>query len=196
MNHAPLFTGFNGFGFAANQLGWNQPFHCEIDSFCQKIIKYYWPKSISYEDITKTDFTIWRGKIDILTGGFPCQPYSNAGKRLGKDDDRHLWPEMLRAIREIAPEYVVAENVLGIISWNGGLVFNEVQADLENEGYEVQPCVLPACAVNAPHRRDRVWFVAFNTKCDAGGSSKNLERKNTKRFVIDEQKRIFQKKRQ
>jgi DNA (cytosine-5)-methyltransferase 1 len=89
-----------------------------------------------------------------------------AGKRLGKEDERHLWPEMLRAIREIQPRWVVGENVLGLVNWSGGLVFHEVQADLEAEGYEVQPYVLPACAVNAPHRRDRVWFVAKNTKCD------------------------------
>jgi len=88
----------------------------------------------------------------------------------------------------------VGENVSGLLNWNGGMVFNEVQTDLENEGYKVQPCVLPACAVNAPHRRDRVWFVAFNAKCDAGGPSENLARKNTKRFVIDEQEGIFQKK--
>jgi DNA (cytosine-5)-methyltransferase 1 len=89
-----------------------------------------------------------------------------AGKRKGKDDERHLWPEMCRAIREIKPQWVVGENVLGLVNWSGGLVFNEVQADLEAEGYEVFPYVLPAAAVNAPHRRDRVWFVAFNTKSD------------------------------
>jgi DNA (cytosine-5)-methyltransferase 1 len=84
-----------------------------------------------------------------------------AGKRLGKEDDRHLWPEMLRAIREIQPTWVVGENVRGLINWNGGMVFNEVQADLEAEGYEVLPFLLPACGVNAPHRRDRIWFVAY-----------------------------------
>jgi DNA (cytosine-5)-methyltransferase 1 len=142
-------------------MGWENVFHCEWNEFGKKVLKYYWPKAKSYEDITTTDFTIHRGKIDILTGGFPCQPYSTAGKRLGKEDDRHLWPEMLRAIREIQPTYVVGENVLGLVNWDGGLVFDEVQADLEAEGYEVQPFVLPACAVNAPHRRDRVWFVAY-----------------------------------
>jgi DNA (cytosine-5)-methyltransferase 1 len=142
-------------------MGWENVFHCEWNEFGKKVLKYYWPKAKSYEDITTTDFTIHRGQIDILTGGFPCQPYSTAGKRLGKEDDRHLWPEMLRAIREIQPTYVVGENVFGLVNWDGGLVFNEVQADLEAEGYEVQPFVLPACAVNAPHRRDRVWFVAY-----------------------------------
>jgi DNA (cytosine-5)-methyltransferase 1 len=85
-----------------------------------------------------------------------------AGKRLGKEDSRHLWPEMLRVIREVRPKYIVGENVSGLVNWSDGLVFEEVQANLENEGYEVQAFILPAAAVNAPHRRDRVWFVASN----------------------------------
>jgi DNA (cytosine-5)-methyltransferase 1 len=163
MRHGSLFSGIGGFDLAAEKMGWKNIFHCEWNEFGQKVLKYYWPKAISYENITKTDFTIHRGKIDILTGGFPCQPYSAAGKRLGKEDDRHLWPEMLRAIREIQPTWIVGENVLGLVNWNEGLVFEEVQAELEAEGYEVQPYVLPAVSVNAPHRRDRVWFVAYNS---------------------------------
>ena len=163
MRHGSLFSGIGGFDLAAEWMGWENVFHCEWNEFGQKVLKYYWPNAISYGDITKTDFTIHRGQIDILTGGFPCQPYSTAGKRLGKEDDRHLWPEMLRAIREIAPRYIVGENVRGLISWNGGMVFDEVQTDLETCGYEVIPLVLPACAVNAPHRRDRVWFVAYTS---------------------------------
>jgi DNA (cytosine-5)-methyltransferase 1 len=161
MTHAPLFAGINGFGLAADWMGWEQHFHCEIDPFCQKVIQHYWKQSIPYHDIRETDFTIHRGQIDVLSGGFPCQPYSTAGKRLGKEDDRHLWPEMLRAIREIKPSYVVGENVRGLLNWSGGLVFDEVQDDLEAEGYEVLPFLLPACSVNAPHRRDRIWFVAY-----------------------------------
>jgi DNA (cytosine-5)-methyltransferase 1 len=160
LTHGSLFSGIGGFDLAATWMGWENIFHCEWNTFGQRVLKHHFPKSISYNDITKTDFTIHRGKIDILTGGFPCQPYSLAGKRKGKDDERHLWPEMLRAIREIQPRWVVGENVFGLINWDGGLVFNEVQTDLEAEGYEVWPYVLPACAVNAPHRRDRVWFVA------------------------------------
>ena len=162
MRHGSLFSGIGGFDLAAEWMQWENVLHCEWNEFGQKVLKHYWPNAISYEDITKTDFSIHRGDIDILTGGFPCQPYSAAGKRLGKEDDRHLWPEMLRAIREVQPTWVVGENVLGLVNWNGGLVFEEVQADLEAEGYEVQPFVLPACAVNAPHRRDRVWFVAYS----------------------------------
>jgi DNA (cytosine-5)-methyltransferase 1 len=155
-------------------MGWENVFHCEWNEFGQKVLNYYWPKAISYHDITKTDFSIHRGTIDIITGGFPCQPYSMAGKRKGKEDERHLWPEMLRAIREIQPTWVVGENVLGLVNWDGGLVFHEVQADLEAQGYEVQPYVLPAASVNAPHRRDRVWFVAYSKSCADSRKSRKL----------------------
>jgi len=168
MRHGSLFSGIGGFDLAAQWMGWENVFHCEWNEFGKRVLSHYWPKAISYHDITKTDFTIHRGGIDILTGGFPCQPYSMAGKRKGKADERHLWPEMLRAIREIQPRWVVGENVLGLVNWDGGLVFEEVQADLESQGYEVQPYVLPACAVNAPHRRDRVWFVAYSKLRSAG----------------------------
>lgn len=170
MNHGSLFSGIGGFDLAAEWMGWENRFHCEWNDFGQRVLKYYWPNAESYEDITKTDFTIWRGRIDILTGGFPCQPYSQAGKRLGKEDERHLWPEMLRAIREIQPSWVVGENVRGLVNWNGGMVFEEVQADLESEGYEVQPFLLPASGVGAPHQRERVWFVAYSNN---GSGSRN-----------------------
>jgi len=164
MRHGSLFSGIGGFDLAAEWMGWENVFHCEWMPFPRQVLHHHFPNSISYEDITKTDFTIHRGSIDILTGGFPCQPYSSAGKRLGKEDERHLWPHMLRAIQEIEPTYVVGENVRGITNWNGGLVFEEVCAELENEGYEVIPFILPACAVGAPHRRDRVWFVAHSLR--------------------------------
>ena len=175
MNHGSLFSGIGGFDLAAKWMDWTNVFHCEWEEFPRKVLNYHFPKSISYGDIKETDFTIHRGQIDILTGGFPCQPYSAAGKRLGKEDDRHLWPEMLRAIREIQPSWVVGENVRGLVNWNGGLVFEEVQADLENEGYEVQPFILPAASVNAPHKRDRVWFVAYSNKCDDGRTTRENE---------------------
>ena len=175
MNHGSLFSGIGGFDLAAEWMGWTNVFHCEWEEFPRKVLNYHFPKSISYGDIKETDFTIHRGQIDILTGGFPCQPYSSAGKRLGKEDDRHLWPEMLRAIREIQPRWVVGENVRGLVNWNGGLVFEEVQADLENEGYEVQPFILPAAGVNAPHRRERVWFVAYSNECNDGRNARENE---------------------
>lgn len=164
MIHASLFSGIGGFDLAAEWAGWDNAFNCEIDPFCRQVLKYHFPNAVQYEDIKTTDFTVWRGKIDILTGGFPCQPFSTAGKRKGTADNRYLWPEMLRAIREIKPRWVVGENVLGIVSWDGGLVFEQVHADLETEGYEVQAFVLPACGVDAPHQRYRTWFVAKNTE--------------------------------
>jgi len=178
MRHGSLFSGIGGFDLAAEWMGWTNVFHCEWNEFGQRVLKHHFPKSKSYGDITQTDFTIHRGNIDILTGGFPCQPYSNAGKRLGKDDERHLWPEMLRVIRETSPRYVVGENVRGLTNWNGGLVFDEVQADLEAIGYEVLPFLLPACAVGAPHRRDRVWFIAYSDSCTkrSSGSSRSIEK--------------------
>lgn len=184
MKHGSLFSGIGGFDLAAEWMGWENSFHCEWNEFGQKILKYYWPKAESFTDITKTNFKKYEKKIDIITGGFPCQPYSSAGKRRGKEDIRHLWPEMLRAIREIQPSWIVGENVRGLTNWNGGLVFDEVQADLEAEGYEVLPFLLPACAVNAPHRRDRIWFIAYTKN---NGYSRKFEQRegmqNNKRNI-------------
>ena len=175
MIHIGLFEGIGGFSFAASHMGWKTLVTCEINPFGQRVLKYYWPNAYHHADIKTLNYdTInselsnrfgegWRNDDIIITGGFPCQPYSLAGKRLGTADDRHLWPEMLRIIREVQPTWVVGENVFGLINWNGGLVFDEVQTDLEAEGYEVQPYVLPAASVNAPHKRDRVWFVAHRT---------------------------------
>ena len=173
MRHASLFSGIGGFDLAAEWMGWENVFHCDINPFGKKVLEYYYPNSISYGDITKTDFSIHRGDIDILTGGFPCQPYSLAGKRKGKEDERHLFPEMLRAIREIQPRWIIGENVYGLVNWDGGLLFHEVQSDLEAEGYEVFPYVLPACSINAPHRRERVFFVAYaeSSRGSRGGNS-------------------------
>jgi DNA (cytosine-5)-methyltransferase 1 len=164
MRHGSLFSGIGGFDLAAEWMGWENVFHCEWNPFGQKILHHYWPDAEQFNDITKTDFKKYYGTVDIISGGFPCQPYSSAGKRKGKEDERHLWPEMLRAIREIQPRWVVGENVLGLVNWSRGLVFHEVQADLEAEGYEVQPFLLPAAAVGAPHRRDRIWFVAYSNR--------------------------------
>ena len=162
MRHGSLFSGIGGFDLAAEWMGWKNVFHCEWNEFGQKVLKHYWPDAESFHDITKTDFTKYANRIDILTGGFPCQPYSLAGKRKGKEDKRHLWPEMLRAIREIQPRWIVGENVYGLVNWDGGLVFHEVQSDLEAEGYEVFPYVLAAASINAPHRRDRLFFIAYS----------------------------------
>jgi len=175
MTHGSLFSGIGGFDLAADWMGWDNIFHCEWNPFGQKVLKHHFPKSISYNDITKTDFSIHAGQIDILTGGFPCQPYSSAGKRLGKADERHLFPEMLRAIKEVKPRYIVGENVRGLVSWGGGMVFNEVCDDLEREGYEVQSFLVPAASVNAPHQRQRIWFVAYSNDKGRSGEPREVQ---------------------
>ena len=180
MTHGSLFSGIGGFDLAAHWMGWDNIFHCEWNPFGQKVLKHHFPNSISYNDITKTDFTVHEGRIDILTGGFPCQPYSTAGLRKGKADERHLFPEMLRAIKEIKPRWVIGENVRGLVSWNGGMVFHEVCDDLEREGYEVQPFLIPAAGVNAPHQRQRIWFVAHSNDKGRSGEFREVQKENGK----------------
>jgi len=194
MRHGSLFSGQGGFDLAAEWMGWNNCFHCEWSEFCQRILKYYWPNATSYGNIDETDFAVWRGKIDVLSGGFPCQPYSHAGRRKGKEDDRHKWPQMLRAAREIRPPWIVGENVYGLINWSGGLVFEEVQADLENEGYEVTPYILPACGVNAEHKRERIWFVAHAIGYGYSEETRfiqNTREKGTDKSEEEKRKRVW-----
>lgn len=162
MKHLGLFEGIGGFSLAARWMGWETLAWCEWNEFGQKVLKHHFPEAEGFGDIVKTDFTKYANRIDVLTGGFPCQPYSIAGERKGKKDERHLWPEMLRAIREIQPCWVVGENVRGLINWSGGLVFDEIQNDLEAQGYEVFPVLLPAFAKNADHERYRIWFIAYS----------------------------------
>jgi DNA (cytosine-5)-methyltransferase 1 len=177
MNHASLFSGIGGFDLAAEWMGWTNVFNCEWEEFPRQVLKHHFPNAKQYGDIRELRATAYAGRIDILTGGFPCQPYSLAGKRKGKEDERHLWPEMLRVIRECSPRYVVGENVRGLVGWNGGMVFEEVCSDLETQGYSVQPFVLPACGVGAPHRRDRIWFVAY---ADNDGKKRTSRRDESK----------------
>ena len=188
MTHASVFSGIGGPEVAASMLGWENLFHCEINPFGKRVLDYWYPNAESYDDITTTDFSKWRGRVDVLTGGFPCQPFSYAGRRRGAEDDRYLWPSMYRAIDEIQPTWVVAENVAGILTMveqgevskvagtaslfdafddlrgryelRETFTLQRICTDLESHGYAVQPVLVPACAVGAPHRRDRVFIVA------------------------------------
>ena len=161
--HGSLCSGMGGFDLASQWMGWNNVFHCEKDPLLRKVLTYYWPKSFSYANIRDTDFTVWRGIIDCLTAGFPCQPFSVSGNRKGTADDRYLWPQVYRAVREILPYTFVAENVRGLVNWNKGMVFEQIHADLEAAGYETSAYLLPACSVDAPHQRDRIWIIAHYT---------------------------------
>lgn len=197
MIHIDLFSGIGGFAYAADCVFENVTHvFCDNDKFCQAVLKKHWPESEIYDDIrsiTDTEGQRWksrlskragpglrsrserRAEVSILTGGFPCQPFSAVGLRRGTADERHLWPEMLRVIRLTKPEWVIAENVRGITNWNDGVVFEQVCTDLEATGYEVQPFIIPAVAVNAPHRRDRVWFIA-NAKDEQRSGRMGLQR--------------------
>lgn len=167
MRHGSLFSGIGGFDLAAEWMGWENVFHCEKEAFCQRVLRFYWPKAQLYGNVRTFDATVYRGAIDVLSGGFPCQPFSVAGKRKGTADDRYLWPEMCRIINEIRPRWVVGENVLGLLNWRRGMVFEQVQADLEAAGYKVWTYILPAAGIGAPHRRERIWIVAY-----AGGDGR------------------------
>jgi len=192
MIHFSLFSGIGGFDLASEWAGWKNYLSCEINEFGNKVLNHYWPEAYHHTDIKTLTYdtinaelskrfgTQWRNDDIIISGGFPCQPFSTAGKRLGKEDERHLWPEMLRVIREVRPKYVVGENVRGLLSWSDGLVLEEVYADLEGEGYEVQPFILPAVGIGAPHKRDRLYIIATDTKFNGlehaiNGSSEGKE---------------------
>ncbi len=156
MTFGSLFAGIGGFDLGLERAGMECKWQVEVDPFCQKVLASHWPQVKQYGDIKEC------GKhnlepVDLICGGFPCQPFSVAGKRGGTEDDRYLWPEMLRVISELKPTWVIGENVPGIIQ----MALEGVLSDLENQGYECQALLIPACGVDAPHRRNRVWVVAY-----------------------------------
>ena len=150
-----LFSGIGGFELGLERAGFKIKWQVEIDEWCQKILTKHWPNVSKHRDILGVGAHNLEA-VDLICGGFPCQPFSIAGKRKGEEDDRHLWPEMLRVISELQPRWVIVENVAGFVSMG----LDDCISDLENQGYEVQTFIIPACALNAPHRRDRVWIVA------------------------------------
>lgn len=197
--HGSLFSGIGGFDIAATWAGWQNVFSSEKNPFCKTILQYYWPNIYHYDDIFKFDATKFRGSVDIISGGFPCQPFSQAGRRKGKADDRYLFPEACRIITEARPKWIVLENVAGLFSIlepdslsemeikavelfckdndqqaNSTIiklqrrVIASIISEINGAGYVLPqlkdgtPIVLciPAAAINAPHQRDRIWFVA------------------------------------
>ena len=152
-----LFSGIGGFSLGLEWAGMSTVAMCEKDPYCRKILAKHWPHLTIHEDIRNLDGNQYADSIDVVCGGFPCQPFSVAGKQRGSDDDRHLWPEMLRVIQESRPRWVIGENVLGFTN----MALDDVQADLEREQYTVRKFVLPAVAVDAHHRRDRIFIIAY-----------------------------------
>ena len=188
LTHLSLFSGIGGLDFAAEMAGFQTVGQCEWADYPTKVLEKHWTDVPRWRDIrtlTGESFYEKTGMrtVSIISGGFPCQPFSVAGKRRGKEDDRYLWPEMLRVISELRPAWVVGENVAGIVN----MALDQVYADLENEGYAVQAFVIPACAVDAPHRRDRCAIVAHynEVRCDLWGSERERVRGDAPRHEID-----------
>ena len=170
MRHLDLFSGIGGFALAASWVGIETVQFVEIEPYAQKVLTKNFPDIPIHDNIKTFDATKFRG-IDIITGGYPCQPFSQAGKRRGEKDDRHLWPEMFRVIREARPNFVLAENVAGHVSMG----LDDVLDDLESEGYTTQALIIPACAKDAKHRRDRVWIVANSDSLRMEGTRTELK---------------------
>lgn len=202
--HVGLFEGIGGFSLAARMVGWETVAWVEKEPFCQKILKKHFKNAKGFSDIKEFDGRPWNGKADIVTGGFPCQPFSIAGRRKGNTDDRYLWDEMFRVVREIQPAWVVGENVTGILSmgqqkggsllegekyaaWMECSILPQIEKDFEEIDYSVQTFIIPACAVNAPHRRDRVWIIANRTgtglERSAGASLQRGELRSSRCFT-------------
>lgn len=162
-NVLDLFSGIGGFSLGLERAGMTTAAFCEIDPFCRDVLNRHWPNTPIYNDIKQLNSRRLDHDhippIDLICGGYPCQPFSIAGNQRGEHDPRHLWPEMYRLIREVRPRWVVCENVLGHVE----LGLDAVLDDLDDAGYTATPFVVPACAIGAPHRRDRLWIVAHAT---------------------------------
>lgn len=178
VRHLGLFEGIGGFSLAARWMGWETIAWVEIDPFCQAVLKKHFPNAKGHGDIKEFDGTEYRGAVDILTGGFPCQPWSVAGRRGGKDDARFLWPEMLRVIDEIEPAGIVGENVSGSRE-----LVDEICAALEHRGYETEPISIEAAGVGAKHIRERFWFIAYTDRLRLQGSQLGLSQDKRERNI-------------
>lgn len=182
MNHLDLFSGIGGFALGLNRAGFNTVAFCEIDPFCQSVIKKHWPNTPIIKDVKNAEHFDAIGDVDIITGGYPCQPWSSAGLKRGKNDDRHLWPAMLEIIKRKRPTWVIGENVANHVSMG----LDEVLFDLEGEGYQARAFIIPACGVNSPQRRDRCWILAHAESVGSGGRGRE-EHGTEQRFFFTEE---------
>ena len=183
LNVLDLFSGIGGFSVGLERTGnFETVAFCEIDKYCKLLLQKHWKGVKIYDDVKKiTKEGLKADGIespDVITGGVPCQPFSVAGKQKGTSDDRHLWPEMFRIIKAFKSRFVIVENVRGLINIQDGVVFETVCTDLESEGYEVQPFIIPAAGVGAPHRRERVWIIAIREESMVNTDDVRFEQHN------------------
>ena len=179
-----LFSGIGGFSLGLERTGGFETIaFCEYEEFPRRVLKKHWPDVPCFPDVRTLKGDDIEGPVDVICGGYPCQPFSTAGKRLGKEDDRHLWPEFARLVKELKPTWVIGENVAGHISMG----LDDVLSDLESFGYTARPFIIPAVAVDAKHRRDRVWTVAYCSQLQRDGGGKDWE--SDKRQVSQSGKR-------
>ena len=177
-----LFSGIGGFSLGLERAGFETVAFCEIEEYPQRVLKKHWPETPIYDDVRQLTYDRLKqdgiGTIDIICGGYPCQPFSVAGERRGKEDDRHLWPEYLRLIRECRPSWIIAENVPGHIN----LGLDDVLSDLEGENYSWSTFIIPALSLDAKHRRDRLWIVAnaSGRRCRQPQERKNKQQRGAK----------------
>lgn len=178
LSHGSLFSGIGGFDLAAQWVGWNNVFQCEKDEWCNKVLAKNFPTTKRYADIKLFNAKKYNGTIDVISGGFPCQPFSTAGLQKNEADERFLWDEMHRVINEVRPKWVVCENVTGLLSIDDSKTIQRIYNDLEGEGYRIEMFAIPAFGVGALHKRERVWIVANsnsgrllkqNTVCEQQG---------------------------
>ncbi len=187
-----LFSGIGGFSYGLERIGFKTVAFCEMDKYCKLVLQKHWKGVKIYNDVKELkgeEIIKEHGTIDIVVGGFPCQPFSIAGARKGTDDNRHLWPEMFRIIKELKPRWVIGENVRGIVNIQNGVVLRQVQDDLEKEGFEVQCGIIPASGIGAWHQRKRVWIIAYaNSEGEPNGSQ------HEQRLVADSDNRYWSRK--
>ena len=187
-----LFSGIGGFSLGLERTGgFETVAFCEYEPFPRAVLSKHWPDVPCFPDVRKLKGSDIDGPIDVICGGYPCQPFSTAGQRRGKEDDRHLWPEFSRLVAELRPSWVIGENVAGHVSMG----LDDVLSDLEGQGYAARTFVIPACAVDAPHRRDRVWIVGhackprlegwISTVCDKFGKNRQTEPRGFYKDVAD-----------
>ncbi len=156
-----LFSGIGGFSLGLERAGMETVAFVEQDKACQKVLKKHWPDVPIYQDVRRFDGKQFRGTAELICGGVPCQPASQAGKRLGKTDDRWLWDETFRIVQDVDPKWCLFENVYGLLTLDNGMAFEHLCLALEAQNYEIFTFIIPACGLNAPHKRDRVWIIAF-----------------------------------